>query len=623
MIVTVVYEGFANQLYRYCAAYALAKQLGDDLVLVAQTSQAISDPFQLSEFKIECSEIITTKTQIETKQVIDNLQREYNLKKISEANYNWCFENSIYDQYGGILLDGHFQSILCFNVFMDDIKNMLQFETESSFLQLFKREINGKQSVGIHVRRGDYLFYYGHTGEMTYYKAAMCAIEQRIGIGNAEYYVFSDDQDAVKASLGYNCRIHYVSNYGNFREAIEEFQALTQCKHHIFTSASSYSRMADILKPDESGITIYDALGFEFFVERVEKVTFLDKETIEQLAVYYDEIFVDNDGGINKDTQEQDKIYGIDTYFVTKEMEMEIRRDKIRHEMECGNYHIALGQVRKYWEFMIGRGDEIEQEMHQLFFECLYKEGFLHESLIESLYLPELPVEDYYDAELCEIRNKLFKKRKKIVIVPERYYNPMWYEEIVHMGILLRRIGFEVTFLFKELSEDMEKYVPFNTKLRTMAEFVKTRGINTKCNQLSLVQEINKHGSLLACLANLAEEECVFIVKERYILESIERINSDNAKTLFWDYTNIYDPGNFSETGDRIVLTKALVSDIQYCYKHADYVVTYTDDLSINTSVIYMENDINQDIDRTTISDFDALSDVVVKNAIRLAEVLM
>ena len=32
---------------------------------------------------------------------------------------------------------------------------------------------------------------------------------------------------------------------------------------------------------------------------------------------------------------------------------------------------------------------------------------------------------------------------------------------------------------------------------------------------------------------------------------------------------------------------------------------------------------INQDIDRTTISDFDALSDVVVKNAIRLAEVLM
>ena len=235
MVIVVIRSGFANQLYKYACAYATAQRYQQKLIIIAQTTNAATDPFQLGEFALEYSELYCVESYVETFSLLGELGKKYRLAEVMEQDYLAVMSDDLFVQYDGVVLYGAYQSQVYFEDYIEDLRSMFRFERETLFLKMFQEEIAGRQSVAVHVRRGDFLTYDGLCRGMEYYKAAMCLMEDILGYGNAEYYIFSDDREFVRSYFGRNKRIHYVSVYGDYREGVEEFLAISMCRHAILT----------------------------------------------------------------------------------------------------------------------------------------------------------------------------------------------------------------------------------------------------------------------------------------------------------------------------------------------------------------------------------------------------
>lgn len=616
MVISVIYEGFANQLYRYCTAYATAQKLQKKLILIVQCSQAISDPFQLSEFPIEYSQLFVTRSIIETNNILLKFKKEHNIIELNDSNYYKSITDGSCLNYDGIILNGHFQIEAYFSDYFPHLRQMLQFKTPSPFLEAFREEISNKLSVGIHIRRGDFLFYDGPAAQLDYYKAAMCYIENTLGASTPDYYIFSDDINYVKEILGCHPRIHYVCNYGNFREAIEEFIALSMCQNHILTTASSYSRLADGFCENQNKITVFDSRGFEFFIQHKNNLVLLDENHINKLSNYYDFFFSTIDSPKKEDVQNQTLLHKcIDSTYVTKEEEISIRMNLIKMNIEKELFSIALGQVRKLWEFLFESNSDSEMMMHDHFFTCLFNLGYFAESKIEALHLPKILDSNskFFSEKTTQELLRIDKKSFSFIIIPSRLFNPMYYENMVHFGVLLRRMGFDVTFMFFELTPDMEKYEPFNKKLKEYDFFIKSRGIDTKCKQVDLNEKIKEYGSLESYFSQFCKGKgkTVFVYKQKHILEALKKSGITNSFNLFWDYSNPNDAGSYLEAGDRIIPESLETSDLLFCYEESDLYITYEKTYNFATPVVYM-HEVTSNHDTNNIADFDNIDDTFI-----------
>jgi hypothetical protein len=108
----------------------------------------------------------------------------------------------------------------------------------------YVKDIRSKNSVAIHIRRGDYLSDKGVLQLLGYCTEEYFnnAIEiMNTKIDNPHYFIFSDDMDWVKENIKPK-NATYVTGHSE-NEDIEELQLMRQCKHNI-VSNSSFSTMA-------------------------------------------------------------------------------------------------------------------------------------------------------------------------------------------------------------------------------------------------------------------------------------------------------------------------------------------------------------------------------------------
>lgn len=118
--------------------------------------------------------------------------------------------------------------------------------------QELSSRIRAENSVSLHVRRGDY-FEWGFRilGE-DYYRAAIEAIERRVG--NPAYYVFSDDLPCVKAMFRDLPNVTFVTrNRG--KDSAVDMQLMSMCKHNIIAN-SGFSFMGAWLNDNAGKIVV-------------------------------------------------------------------------------------------------------------------------------------------------------------------------------------------------------------------------------------------------------------------------------------------------------------------------------------------------------------------------------
>jgi Glycosyl transferase family 11 len=104
-------------------------------------------------------------------------------------------------------------------------------------LSMLKRIHNAANSVSIHIRRGDCKIPATHRTELpfTYYENAIATVRQRLG--DATFFVFSDDVAFVREYLPRNLRAIYVDHNDDYT-AHEDMRLMSSCRHHIIANST-------------------------------------------------------------------------------------------------------------------------------------------------------------------------------------------------------------------------------------------------------------------------------------------------------------------------------------------------------------------------------------------------
>ncbi len=635
MVISVINGGFANQLYRYACAYATAKKYNQELIIIVQTTDAGTDPFQLGEFRLEYSELYIVENHMQEAVLLEDWKDKYRLREVREGEYLSVISHEIFRQFEGVILYGTYQNQIFFREYIDDLRSMLKFEDETLFLAGFKEEIVGKQSVAVHVRRGDFLTYESLCRGMEFYKAAMCVMEDKIGYGLAEYYIFSDDKEFVRTYFGRNKRIHYIQVYGDYWEAVEEFLALSLCNHRILTVASSFSRMADALNADPDGYTIYEQAGFGNMVFSRDNLLYLDQQMIRALVDYYAPLFDRDVAAENILSEKEIRNLGLativrlsmDTRDIKKESELLFRIRKIELLNERGQYSEALGQVRKLWELAVGT--EFEHKMHELYWECLYEYGYRAESMVEATFLMDMGGElaqcyDVKEQEMIEVLRSA-RESAEVVIIPSRSFDPCVFEDMIHTGVILKRLGYHITFMFWEPSQESEYYQPYTKTLRERSFFEDVMGHNSWCKMVNLTEKENEFQSLSSFFRYYfrESERVVLLARQKKVIVAVgESGLSGKILTVYWDGTNIFDLGNYKglapqNYGVSFLSQELTQEEKQECQERADYCITFDGDILTGKPVVVLKGNSQQFFEpkkSRLIADYYRISPITIEN---------
>ena len=141
---------------------------------------------------------------------------------------------------GHFYIEGYWQNYKYFN----EIKELLEkdfvfpeYINESD--KEMAEKIKNSNSVGIHVRRGDYssnprINQYHGTCSLEYYQKAAKTLENRFS--DLKYFLFSDDPEWVNDNFNFLNNFKIVSD--GKRSELDEMHLLSDCKHQIIANSS-------------------------------------------------------------------------------------------------------------------------------------------------------------------------------------------------------------------------------------------------------------------------------------------------------------------------------------------------------------------------------------------------
>jgi hypothetical protein len=159
---------------------------------------------------------------------------------------------------GNMYFEGYWQNSKYFDSFADEVRDAFRFKKplEGNNLEVaHKEEINN--SVGIHVRRGDFLNQAHLVGicELPYYEKAICEIKNKVQ--NPEFFIYSNDikwcEENLLPLIG-DCGHTFVEgNTGG--NSYVDMQLMSLCRHLIIAN-SSFSWWGAYLNVNKDKIVI-------------------------------------------------------------------------------------------------------------------------------------------------------------------------------------------------------------------------------------------------------------------------------------------------------------------------------------------------------------------------------
>lgn len=268
MIIAEIVGGLANQMVIYAAARALAERNKDilKLDLTALRKDAIRT-FELDRLatapKLATDEEIAFVKRKLANPVADRARekligvlgiRRPHIYREPDVG----FDENFFRLSGDVHIKGNFIS----RRYFEGIEALLRREfrlkgdmsSRSSDYEVTLRE---GSSVGIHVRRGDYVSnehtrrFHGVIG-VEYYRAAMKVIED--AVSDPVYHVFSDDPDWARENLKGRRSLRFVDP-ADRAHSHEDMHLMSRCRHNIIGN-SGFGYWGAWLNPNPMKIVI-------------------------------------------------------------------------------------------------------------------------------------------------------------------------------------------------------------------------------------------------------------------------------------------------------------------------------------------------------------------------------
>lgn len=262
--VVKISDGLGNQLFQYAFARRLQMMMGKNVYLdirfinnenriaKGETSIFLENndyrEYGLKHFRITLP--------IATEEILSKWDNDHHTNTIWKYREEKAFKINYFLERWHWIFPTYFEGYFFDLKYYKDIRSTLQREIrlkESlSLPRKLANVLHCKNTVGMHIRRGDFTKLHLSISEDKYYSWAMKAIERKIE--KPVYLIFSDDIKWVKENISINAEKMYISEMG-FTD-YEEFAIMKHCKNHIIAN-STFSYWAAYLNSYTNKIVIY------------------------------------------------------------------------------------------------------------------------------------------------------------------------------------------------------------------------------------------------------------------------------------------------------------------------------------------------------------------------------
>lgn len=265
MIIIQVAGGLGNQLQQY-ALYRKFVRLGKEARLDIswfeeenQKDMSAKRELELNYFDRLVYEVCTP----EEKTALtggDGLKGKMCRKLFPKKNRSFT-ESRIYHpellELEDAYISGYFACEKYYGDILYDLREKIQFPaSDNPENQRFAEEMAGRESVSVHVRRGDYLdkenqAMFGNICTEQYYRSALEFIREKCE--NPHFYIFSDDVEYVKKK--YTGAEYTIVDINHGRDSFYDMWLMSHCKHNICAN-STFSFWGARLNPNEEKIMV-------------------------------------------------------------------------------------------------------------------------------------------------------------------------------------------------------------------------------------------------------------------------------------------------------------------------------------------------------------------------------
>lgn len=240
MVFVRVWEGLGNQLFQYAYARALALRTGQKVYLDISAYKGNGKhvrQYGLCHFRIRletrnCGNIFPLVNDDRYYMAGSQYPRSLPVKFIREDN---CCFNSDFCSLGGFTyVKGWFQNENYFKEFEQTIRKEIYPKERIRIPKEIRSILGSKNTVSVHIRRGD--FKKDHNVlPVSYYEKAKCCISDLVD--KPYYLIFSDDISWVKQNMDFGSRCFFMEDTRLFKD-YEELMIMSRCRHNVIANST-------------------------------------------------------------------------------------------------------------------------------------------------------------------------------------------------------------------------------------------------------------------------------------------------------------------------------------------------------------------------------------------------
>lgn len=258
-------DGLGNQMFQYAFAYALERKTGAEVLIDPLFWGTSLRKYQLEEFHISNTKKLVSKTLDyilgfgpRNGRRFKDKYRQLLIKKkyrYVEEKQIMHYDESVWNQSGSSFFQGFWQTPLYFEDYYEDLRCEFTRKWElSAGAVSYQKQIEGKTSVALHMRRTDYVREEGNaTLQFAFYEEALEKMKAQLGDFNL--FIFTDDKAFVKENFHY-CDYTLIEGVTD----LDEFELMKICSHHIVAN-STFSWWAAYLGENKGGIVYAPCTG--------------------------------------------------------------------------------------------------------------------------------------------------------------------------------------------------------------------------------------------------------------------------------------------------------------------------------------------------------------------------
>ena len=231
MIILKLRGGVGNQMFQYAFGKSLAIRRDEKLILDLSDYGLSNRTFSLDSINIKYD------FKLENHLISKLLHKIFRSKIFVDTSPEGS-QSILENLKGKILISGYWESPKFFKDIENIIKKEFTLKRVSGYFKKKSEQIQ-KDSISIHVRRGDYLIPHGkYLNGIEYYDSAVKKILKIKNVINPQITTFSDDKDWCRKKMSVLCGIKTEIFDDPEIDDVEELILMSQYNHNVISNST-------------------------------------------------------------------------------------------------------------------------------------------------------------------------------------------------------------------------------------------------------------------------------------------------------------------------------------------------------------------------------------------------